>query len=674
MSVSKVWNYFSKVEIDGETKAVCNYCNRKLVGSSKKGTSHLNNHLLRCPVMKNVETQKKEMSTCPETAGIGGDFLFDNERSCLDLARMITRQRCPLDMVEHESFQTFVKNLQPRFTLPSQDTLKADILHVYREEKLKLHEYLGKLSCHFSLIMQFWTCHRMKNVYCCFAVQFLEDGVTLKKILALQKVDHSDYHQGTLLFERVKSLLEEWNIDKKLCSITLRSSASNDKMVQSLKSLLSQRTNCQMPLFEHFFHIHCITYIINLPLQDGLNEMAGLLDKIRNTIRYINEASPRWELKFQHILEQHNFRDKYSTIFEYVSTRWDSTFLLFESAMELRELFSHLDTTDCSFMDLNPHEDEWIMAAIVYKTLKYTYDSICSVLGCKCLTANVYFNKVCDIYSMLLELQNNSHKFVRLMAAKMKEKFESYFGKCRMVLAIAAILDPRLKLEFVQSAFEVLVGDDQARIIVADIRNILNDVFDSYAAEPGVQVQELSSSFSTSHMINQWRQSKRHKSAASPRAELNRYLQEDVINNAEEDFDILGWWRTNSSDFPTVGKMALNILSIPMSTCTISNSGFNNRTMMMINPTLDSLNLEIIEALVCGEHWLGDEHSSIYSLNAEPTDQEKLDPFSIYNIIRESRDRHLYIRACQALGTQFGSNNLMESSLACGESGSSIKK
>ncbi|KAG6732353.1 hypothetical protein I3842_01G172700 [Carya illinoinensis] len=402
--------------------------------------------------------------------------------------------------------------------------------------------------------------------------------------------------------------------------------------------------------------------------------MAGLLDKIRNTIRYINEASPRWELKFQHILEQHNFRDKYSTIFEYVSTRWDSTFLLFESAMELRELFSHLDTTDCSFMDLNPHEDEWIMAAIVYKTLKYTYDSICSVLGCKCLTANVYFNKVCDIYSMLLELQNNSHKFVRLMAAKMKEKFESYFGKCRMVLAIAAILDPRLKLEFVQSAFEVLVGDDQARIIVADIRNILNDVFDSYAAEPGVQVQELSSSFSTSHMINQWRQSKRHKSAASPRAELNRYLQEDVINNAEEDFDILGWWRTNSSDFPTVGKMALNILSIPMSTCTISNSGFNNRTMMMINPTLDSLNLEIIEALVCGEHWLGDEHSSIYSLNAEPTDQEKLDPFSIYNIIRESRDRHLYIRACQALGTQFGSNNLMESSLACGESGSSIKK
>ncbi|KAG6732370.1 hypothetical protein I3842_01G173600 [Carya illinoinensis] len=226
MSGSKVWNDFNKELIDGEIKAVCKYCNRKFVGSSKKGTSHLKNHLQRCKVKKNVETHEKEMSICPETASIEGDFLFDNERSRLDLAKMITRLKCPLDVVEHESFQTFVKNLQLRFTPPSQDTLKADILRVYEEEKLKLQEYLGTLSCNFSLIMQFWTCHRTKNVYCCFAVQFLKDGLTLtKKILALRKVDRSEYHQGTLSFERVKSLLEEWNIDKKLCSITLRSSA-----------------------------------------------------------------------------------------------------------------------------------------------------------------------------------------------------------------------------------------------------------------------------------------------------------------------------------------------------------------------------------------------------------------------------------------------------------------
>ncbi|KAG6668491.1 hypothetical protein CIPAW_01G174200 [Carya illinoinensis] len=216
MSVSKVWNDFNKVEIDGEIKAVCKYCNRKLVRSSKKETSQLKNHLLKCPAMKNVETHKKEMNIRPETAGIGGDFLFDNEMSRLDLARMIIK-RCPLDMVEHKSFQTFVKNLQPRFTLPSQDTLKADILHVYQEEKLKLHEYLGTLSCHFSLIIQFWACHRMKNVYCCFAVQFLEDGLTLKKkILALQKVDHSDYHQNIISYQcytlEVNLLLSHCNI------------------------------------------------------------------------------------------------------------------------------------------------------------------------------------------------------------------------------------------------------------------------------------------------------------------------------------------------------------------------------------------------------------------------------------------------------------------------------
>ncbi|KAG6732364.1 hypothetical protein I3842_01G173000 [Carya illinoinensis] len=522
--VSKVWNDFYKVEIDGEIKAVCKNCNKEFNGSSKNGTTHLKNHLSRCPVTKDAETHKKKVkSTHLETTDVGGDFLFENERSRLDLARMITKHGYPLDMPEHEYFQTFVKNLQPRFKLCSQDTLKADILRVYKEEKEKLYKYLGTLSCHFSLMMEFWTCHRMKNVHCCFVVQFLEDGPILKKkILALKKVDDTRDQAGTFLFEKVKTLLEEWNIDKKLCSITLRSSDSNDKMVKSLKSLLSKQTNCQLPLFEHFFHIHCIRYIIDLLFQDGLNEMVGFLDKTRNTIRYINEASPRWELKFQHILEQHNFRGKYGTIFEDVSTRWDSTFLLLESAMELRELFSGLDTTDCEFMNLNPHEDEWNMADTVYKTLKCLYDTICDFSGFKCRTANVYLVKVCDIFLMLLELQESSHKSICLMADKMKEKVVSYCGKCKTVLAIAAILDPQLKLDLVKSAFELLFGGDEAVIILEDIRKILYNVFDNYATELGVH--ESHSFSSTSRMINMWHQSKLQNSATSPRDELDRYL------------------------------------------------------------------------------------------------------------------------------------------------------
>ncbi|KAG6668493.1 hypothetical protein CIPAW_01G174400 [Carya illinoinensis] len=547
-------------------------------------------------------------TTCLEKAGVGRDFVFDNERSRLDVTRMIIKHGYPLDMVEHEFFQTFVKNLQPKFKLYSQDTLKADILNVYKKEKEKLYKYFGTLSCHFNLIIQFWTCHTKKNMYCCLALQFLEDGLILKKkILALKKVVQYNDIVAETLFGTVTSLLREWNIDKKLCSITLESSYSNNVIVQEFESRIHHRT-CRLPLCGHLFHIHCITSIINRLLQDGLNEIGGVLCKIRSTIRYINEASVLWKMNYQSTLKQHNLQDKYSTICEDVSTRGDSSFLMLESALELRKVFSLSKGNDRDFVAMNPSVEEWDMAVVVYKYLKVLYDAICSFSGSKCLTANVYFPKVCSIHLKLLELQKSEHTYIH-MVVRMKEKFDKYFHECITVLAIAVILDPRKKFDFVQFAFEHLNGCHEAGNILADICNTLNDIFDDYAKELGMQASSSSSvnnhnsnSFPSHfdhdncNMLDMWYKSKHRNSVACLRAELDRYLGGEIIDNADRDFDILGWWGANSLDFPIVGQMALDILGIPMSTCAISDSDFNAESMTMINPVFDGLDPEIIEA------------------------------------------------------------------------------
>ncbi|PIN13943.1 hypothetical protein CDL12_13437 [Handroanthus impetiginosus] len=36
-----VWNHFKREKIDGKWKAICKYCNGKLLGELKQGTSHL---------------------------------------------------------------------------------------------------------------------------------------------------------------------------------------------------------------------------------------------------------------------------------------------------------------------------------------------------------------------------------------------------------------------------------------------------------------------------------------------------------------------------------------------------------------------------------------------------------------------------------------------------------
>ena len=280
--VSEVWNDFNKVEVGGKVRAICKHCCKDFSGSSKSGTTHLKNHLLRCSAIKSGESCKEMVS--PSKTGdfknptvIDGNSVFDEERSGLDVVRMIIKHGYPLNMVEHEYFKVFVKNLQPMFKFHSQDTLKAGILHVYREEKEKLCKHLGMLSCCFSLILNFWTCHGKKNKYCCFTLQFIEDGLKLKKkILAVKNVGCN--YTGETLFGMVKSLLLEWNIDKKLCSITVESSSSNDQMVKTLESWLGNQG--YHPFRGKLFHIRCITHIINLLVQDGLDEIDDILHKI----------------------------------------------------------------------------------------------------------------------------------------------------------------------------------------------------------------------------------------------------------------------------------------------------------------------------------------------------------------------------------------------------------
>ncbi|XP_065635101.1 uncharacterized protein LOC112006826 isoform X3 [Quercus suber] len=57
--VSEVWNDFKRVEVDGEHRAICNHCLKHFSGSSKSGTTHLKNHLSRCSAVQSGESSKR---------------------------------------------------------------------------------------------------------------------------------------------------------------------------------------------------------------------------------------------------------------------------------------------------------------------------------------------------------------------------------------------------------------------------------------------------------------------------------------------------------------------------------------------------------------------------------------------------------------------------------------
>ena len=49
---SVIWNHFKLKNVEGKTKAQCNYCKKYLLGESKQGINHLRTHLERCPLLK----------------------------------------------------------------------------------------------------------------------------------------------------------------------------------------------------------------------------------------------------------------------------------------------------------------------------------------------------------------------------------------------------------------------------------------------------------------------------------------------------------------------------------------------------------------------------------------------------------------------------------------------
>ncbi|XVF37636.1 hypothetical protein REPUB_Repub20aG0026600 [Reevesia pubescens] len=232
---SDVWDEFTKKEDDdGKEWAICEHCNRKFDGSSLKGTTHLRNHLKRCKIRAAIVRDQAGTGDSKNESFAEGKSSFDQDRSSMDVARMIIKHQYPLNVVEHEFFNILLKNLQPMFKLQSQDALSSDIVRVFKEEKCRLLEYFPKLSCRFNLTMSLWAHDIEKITYCCYSVQFIDENWELKKkIIALKIFGHE--FDTRIFYESFKSLLVDWNFDKKVCSFTIHNSSSSLEIAEEIR-------------------------------------------------------------------------------------------------------------------------------------------------------------------------------------------------------------------------------------------------------------------------------------------------------------------------------------------------------------------------------------------------------------------------------------------------------
>jgi hypothetical protein len=98
------------------------------------------------------------------------------------------------------------------------------------------------------------------------------------------------------------------------------------------------------------------------------------------------------------------------------------------------------------------------------------------------------------------------------------------------------------------------------------------------------------------------------------------------VETPNENFDILMWWKVNSTKFPILAEVARDVLAIPITTVA-SESAFSTGGRV-IDPYRSFLAQKTIEALVCTQNWLRSSpisaHES-YLSNIEDEESYKLD-------------------------------------------------
>ncbi|KAL6144248.1 hypothetical protein ACLB2K_054943 [Fragaria x ananassa] len=641
---SVVWNDFDRIKKGDSCIAVCRHCKKKLSGSSTSGTSHLRNHLIRCqrranlPQIYTARDKKKEgaltianfdqeqktdevinlvnirfeQGQTKDDISNYGSSNFNQTRSRFDLARMIILHGYPLSMVEQVGFRVFVKNLQPFFELVTSEGVEADCMEIYAKEKQKVSEVLDKLPGKITLTADMWASFGGSEFLSLTAHYIDESWQLKKKILSFIMVDSS--HTEDMLSEIIIRSLMDWDIDRKLFSMTFDSFSTNDNIALKIRDRQSQNKflYCNGQLFD----VRCAANVINMMVQDTLEALGEMTAKIRGSIRYV-KSSQAIQSKFEEIAQEVGIQVERCIGLDN-PLQWNSTYAMVEIALEYRALFALLQENDPVYT-MYPSDIEWDRATVITSYLKHFVEMINAFTRFKSPTANLYFHEICSLYEQLKEWCKNPDDYISSLAFKMRSKFEEYWQRCSLGLAVAAVLDPRFKMKLVEFNYAQIFGS-VAPGRISNVHDCVKELYDEHSISLASLDQGLAWQVGGSpRMPNSGRDSRDRLTgfdtylqettqSEGSKSDLDKYLEEPLFPRNAPGFDVLNWWKVHTPRYPILSMMARNVLGMPMSKASLD-SAFNTGGRVL-DRDWSSLKPATIQALMCAQDWIRSELES----------------------------------------------------------------
>ncbi|GKA22438.1 zinc finger BED domain-containing protein DAYSLEEPER-like protein [Tanacetum coccineum] len=193
---------------------------------------------------------------------------------------------------------------------------------------------------------------------------------------------------------------------------------------------------------------------------------------------------------------------------------------------ELKEEFSRLDTLYLDYFKI-PSGEDWNLIQLELTCASTSEDNIISTI-----------------------------------TKPMLEGFDKYWKSNCFVLAIAIVMDPRFKMKLVDFSFAKIFGDEAASYINI-VDEGIHQLFLDYAA--GDVTGYLSNGDGHGLGNTYFDDFIMESASQQSKSELDQYLEESLLPRSHE-FEVMRWWKLNEPKYPTLSKMAHDILTLPVST------------------------------------------------------------------------------------------------------------